>query len=37
MPNAFNILVGKPEKKRLLGRTKHRCEDIIRLDLKEIG
>jgi len=30
-------LVGKPEGKRPLGRTRHRWEDNVRMDLKEIG
>jgi hypothetical protein len=34
--NAYNILVGKPEGKRPLGRPKCRWEDI-RIDLREIG
>jgi len=25
MKNKYRILVGKPEGKRLLGRTRHRC------------
>jgi hypothetical protein len=29
--------MGKPEGKRLLGRTMHRWEDGIRMDLREIG
>ena len=29
--------VGKPEVKRLLGRTRRRWEDKIQLDLKEVG
>jgi len=35
--NAYNILVGKPERKGSLGR--HRCtwKDNIRMDLREIG
>jgi hypothetical protein len=36
MGNAYKILVGKPEGKRLLGRPRHRLEDNIRVDLKEI-
>jgi hypothetical protein len=28
---------GKPEWKRQLGRTKHRWEDIVKKDLKEVG
>jgi hypothetical protein len=32
--NAYMILVGKPEGKRPLGRTKHGWEDNIRMDLK---
>jgi hypothetical protein len=35
--NAYNILVGKPEGKRPLRRPRHRWEDNIRKDLKEIG
>jgi hypothetical protein len=26
----------KPERKRLLGRSRHRCVDNIRMDLREI-
>jgi hypothetical protein len=33
----YKILVGKPEGKRLLGRPRHRWEDGIRMDLREIG
>jgi hypothetical protein len=29
--------VGKPEMKKPLGRPRNRCEDNIRLDLKETG
>jgi hypothetical protein len=36
MRNAYKILVGKPEGKRPLGRHRHRWEDNIRMDLKEI-
>jgi hypothetical protein len=35
--NAYRILVGKPERKRPLGRTRRRWEDNIRMDLREIG
>jgi hypothetical protein len=31
------LLVEKPEGKRQLGRPNHRCEDGIRLDIREIG
>jgi hypothetical protein len=31
------VLVGKPEGKRPLGRPRHRWEDEIRMDLREIG
>jgi hypothetical protein len=34
--NAYKILVGKPEGKRSLGRPRHRWEDNIRVDIKEI-
>jgi hypothetical protein len=35
--NAYRILVGKPEGRRLLGRPRHRWEDNIKMDLREIG
>jgi hypothetical protein len=35
--NAYNILVRKPIEKRLLGRSRHRWEDNIRMDLMEKG
>ena len=31
------VLVGKPERKRPLGRPRRRWEDNIKMDLKEIG
>jgi hypothetical protein len=31
------ILVGKPERKRPLGRPRHRWEDNIKMDLQEVG
>ena len=31
------VLVGKPEGKRPLGRPRRRCEDIIKMDLQEVG
>ena len=34
---AFEILTGKPTRKRPLGRPRHRWEDNIRMDLEEIG
>jgi hypothetical protein len=33
----YRVLVGKPEGKRPLGRPRHRGEDNIKLDLREIG
>jgi hypothetical protein len=33
----YRVLVGKPERKRLLGRPKHRWEDEIKMDLQEVG
>jgi hypothetical protein len=36
MTSAYIILVGKPEGKRLLGRPRHRWENNIRTDLREI-
>jgi hypothetical protein len=37
MRNAYFILVGKPEGKRPLGRSRHRWEDNVRMDLRERG
>jgi hypothetical protein len=37
MRNAYNILVQKPETKRPHGRPRHRWEDNIRIDLRQIG
>jgi hypothetical protein len=34
---AYKVLVGKPEGKRPLGRPRRRCEDGIRMDLRETG
>jgi hypothetical protein len=34
---AYNILVGRPEGRRPLGRPKRRWEDNIKMDLREIG
>jgi hypothetical protein len=33
----YRVLVGKPEGRRPLGRPRHRWEDGIRMDLREIG
>jgi len=33
----YRVLVGKPEGKRPLGRPRHRWEDNIKMDLKEVG
>ena len=35
--NPFKILTGKSTGKRSLRRLRRRCEDNIRVDLKEIG
>jgi hypothetical protein len=35
--NAYRILVGKPEGKRPLGRSRCRWVDNIKMDLREIG
>jgi hypothetical protein len=34
---AYNILVGRPEGKRPLGRRRRRWEDNIKMNLREIG
>ena len=33
----YRVLVGKPERKRPLGRPRRRWEDNIRMDLQEVG
>jgi hypothetical protein len=35
--NAYRILVGKPERKRPLGKPRRRWVDNIKMDLREIG
>jgi hypothetical protein len=35
--NVYRVLMGKLEGKRPLGRPRHRWEDGIRMDLREIG
>jgi hypothetical protein len=35
--NAYRILVGKPEGKRQLGRTRHMWVDNIKMNLREVG
>jgi hypothetical protein len=35
--NFYSILIGKPEGKRPLERTRYRWEDNIRMDFREIG
>jgi hypothetical protein len=35
--NAYRLLVGKPEGKRLLGRPRRRWVDNIKINLTEIG
>ena len=34
---AYRVLVGKPEGERPLERHMHRQEDIIKMDMQEIG
>jgi hypothetical protein len=33
----YRVLVGKPERKRPLGIPRRRCENNIRMDLREVG
>jgi hypothetical protein len=35
--NAYVLVVGKPERKRLLGRHRRRWKDNIRKDVREVG
>jgi hypothetical protein len=34
---AYRVLVGKPEEKTAVGRSRHKWEDSIRMDRREIG
>ncbi|KAJ4451572.1 hypothetical protein ANN_03041 [Periplaneta americana] len=34
---AYRVLVGRPERKRLLGKPRCRLEDNIKMDLREVG
>jgi hypothetical protein len=34
---AYRALVGKPEGRRPLGRPRRRWEDIIKMDMREVG
>jgi hypothetical protein len=34
---AYRMLVGKPERKRLLGRCRFRWEDNVKMNQKEMG
>jgi hypothetical protein len=34
---AYRALVGKPEGRKPLGRPRRRCEDNIKMDLREVG
>jgi hypothetical protein len=33
----YRVLVGKPDGKRPLGKSRHRWEDNIKMDLQEVG
>jgi hypothetical protein len=35
--NVYKVLMGKPEGKRPLGRPRHRRENGIRMDRREVG
>ncbi|KAJ4450028.1 hypothetical protein ANN_01435 [Periplaneta americana] len=35
--NAYRVLIWRPEGKRPLGRPRHRWEDNIKMDLREVG
>jgi hypothetical protein len=34
---SYRVLVGKPEGKRPLGRSRHRWKDNIKMDFQEVG
>jgi hypothetical protein len=33
----YRVLVGRPDRKKLLGRPRHRWKDNIKMDLQEVG
>jgi hypothetical protein len=35
--NVYRVLVGKPERKRPIGRPRHGWENVIKIYLREIG
>jgi hypothetical protein len=35
--NAYNVMVGRPEGRRPLGKSRHRWEDNIKMELQEVG
>jgi hypothetical protein len=35
--NSYRVLVGQPEGKRPLGKPRHRWEDNVKIDFREIG
>ena len=35
--DVYRVMVGKPEGKRQLGRTRRKWEDNIKMDLQEVG
>jgi hypothetical protein len=37
MSGVYRVLVGKLEGRRRLGRSRHRWEDNIKMDLQEVG
>jgi len=34
---AYKVLVGKSERKKPLGRPRHRWDDIVKMDLQKMG
>jgi len=35
--DAYKVLVGRPEGRRPLGKSRHRWEDNIKMELQEVG
>jgi hypothetical protein len=35
--SVYRVLVGRPNSKKLLGRPRHKWEDNIKIDFREIG
>jgi hypothetical protein len=37
MRNVYKILIGRPERKRPFGMSRHRWKDNVRINIREVG